>query len=109
VRQLSDLGYSVIEAEQAESALEKIRSGESFDLLLTDVVMPGGMSGYELAAAADGLRPGIKVLFTSGYTELAANGLRRSRKGPLISKPYSKSDLGRAIRSALYRPPGRKS
>jgi PAS domain S-box-containing protein len=109
VRQLSDLGYSVIEAEQAESALEKIRSGESFDLLLTDVVMPGGMSGYELAAAADGLRPGIKVLFTSGYTELAANGLRRSRKGPLISKPYSKSDLGRAIRSALDRPPGRKS
>jgi CheY-like chemotaxis protein len=109
VRQLTDLGYSVIEAEQAEGALQKIRSGEPFDLLLTDVVMPGGMSGYELAAAAEGLQPGIKVLFTSGYTELAANGLRRSRKGPLISKPYSKSDLGRAIRSALDRPPGGKS
>jgi PAS domain S-box-containing protein len=106
MRQLTDLGYSVIDADEAESALEKIRSGAQFDLLLTDVVMPGGMSGYELAAAAEEFRPGLNVLFTSGYTELAANGLRTARKGPLISKPYTKSDLGRAIRSALDR--GRK-
>lgn len=106
IRQLAGLGYSVIDADHAEAALDKIRSGGEFDLLLTDVVMPGGMNGYELAAAAEELRPGLKVLFTSGYTELAANGLKRSRKGPLISKPYTKSDLGRAIRSALDR--GRK-
>jgi PAS domain S-box-containing protein len=100
-RQLSDLGYSVVEADDAEAALEMIRSGAEFDLILTDVVMPGGMSGYELAAAVETLRPGTKVVFTSGYTELAATGLQASRKGPLISKPYSKRDLGRAIRSAL--------
>jgi two-component SAPR family response regulator len=64
-------------------------------------VMPGGIGGYDLAAQAEKLRPGIKVLFTSGYTELAANGLRKSRKGPLISKPYAKSALGRAIRSVV--------
>jgi PAS domain S-box-containing protein len=102
-RQLADLGYRVVEADHADAALEQIRSGLEFELLLTDVVMPGGMSGYDLAAAAQELRPGTKVLFTSGYTELAANGLRRSGKGPLISKPYSKSDLGRAIRSVLDR------
>lgn len=100
-RQLADLGYATIEAEDGVTARELIASGVEFDLLLTDVVMPGGMSGYELAAEAEKLRPGMKVLFTSGYTELAATGLQTARKGPLISKPYTKRDLGRAIRSVL--------
>ena len=69
--------------------------------MLTDVVMPGGKSGYELASEAEAQRPGTKVLFTSGYTELAATGLQAGHKGPLISKPYTKRELGRAVRSAL--------
>ncbi|HEV2594496.1 MAG TPA: CHASE3 domain-containing protein [Sphingomicrobium sp.] len=101
VRQLTDLGYLTVDAHDGQSALEKVRSGLQFDLLLTDVVMPGGMNGYELADEVEKLRPGTKVLFTSGYTELAANELRAVRKGPLISKPYAKRDLGRALRSAL--------
>jgi PAS domain S-box-containing protein len=100
-RQLTDLGYSTIEATDGEAAQAMIEAGAEFDLLLTDVVMPGGISGYELASQAERSRPGIKVLFTSGYTELAANELQKSRKGPLISKPYAKRDLGRAIRSVL--------
>ena len=100
-RQLADLGYSVIEAQDADSALALIRAGEDFDLMLTDVVMPGGMGGYELADEAERIRPAIKVIFTSGYTELAVHGHPAARKGTLLSKPYTKRDLGRAIRSAL--------
>jgi PAS domain S-box-containing protein len=100
-RQLVDLGYSVIEAQDAEAALDLIRSGEDFDLMLTDVVMPGGMGGYQLAREAEKIRPAIRVIFTSGYTELAVNGHQAARKGTLLSKPYTKRDLGRAIRSAL--------
>ena len=101
MRQLTDLGYSAIEAEDGQAALDHINSGLEFDLLLTDVVMPGGLNGYELADVVGRHRPGAKILFTSGYTELAAAGFDSTRQGPLISKPYSKRDLGRAIRSAL--------
>jgi PAS domain S-box-containing protein len=101
VRQLTDLGYATIEAADGPAALEQIRSGARFDLLLTDVVMPGGMSGYDLAEEAQKILPPIRVLFTSGYTELAATGLKTARRGPLISKPYTKRELGQAIRLAL--------
>lgn len=100
-RQLTDLGYSAIEAEDAKDALRLVNENLEFDLLLTDVVMPGGMNGYELAQTVERLRPGTKILFTSGYTELAAASGDSTHKRPLISKPYSKRDLGRAIRSAL--------
>lgn len=101
VRQLLDLGYTPIESEDAKSALERVDSGVEFDLMLTDVVMPGGMSGYELATEVERRRPSTKIIFMSGYTELAATGLQTARNGPLLSKPYTKRDLGRAIRSAL--------
>jgi PAS domain S-box-containing protein len=100
-RQLNDLGYATIEAEDGQEALRLVDAGVEFDLLLTDVVMPGGLNGYELAEIVERLRPSSRILFTSGYTELAAAGLESTRKGPLISKPYSRRDLGRAIRSAL--------
>lgn len=101
VRQLKDLGYSTMEAEDAHTALEMIEAGAGFDLLLTDVVMPGGMTGYELADRAGQLRPDLKVLFTSGYTELAVGNGKTSRKGHLLSKPYRKQDLGLALRGIL--------
>ena len=100
LRQLADLGYLALEAEDGESALDVVRSGTPFDLMLTDVVMPGGMTGYELAEAARALRPDLKILFTSGYTELAASA-DLAEAGPLLSKPYRKADLGRAVRAIL--------
>jgi CheY-like chemotaxis protein len=101
VRQLRQLGYVTIEAEDGEAALATVERGVEFDLLLTDVVMPGGMNGYELAEKVKEVRPDARILFTSGYTELAEANRDMSRIGPLISKPYSRQDLGRAIRAAL--------
>ena len=101
VRQLTQLGYTTIEAEDGDAAFAKVVDGVEFDLLLTDVVMPGGLNGYELADKVRQLRPGTPILFTSGYTELAETNRAMPRVGPLISKPYSRQDLGRAIRAAL--------
>jgi PAS domain S-box-containing protein len=105
LRQLRDLGYKSVEADSGASALRLIENGIQFDLLLTDVIMPGGITGYQLANQLRESRPDLKVLFTSGYTELAQSGGQPS-PGPLLSKPYRKQDLGRAIRAALDRPTG---
>ena len=100
IRQLHDLGYRTIEADSGVAAMDLVRNGTAFDLLLTDVVMPGGITGYQLAEQARGERPGLKVLFTSGYTELAAaSGADLSHQ--LLSKPYRKQDLGHAVRGVL--------
>jgi CheY-like chemotaxis protein len=101
MRQLRDLGYQPVVAEDGTRALELIGDGLAFDLLLTDVVMPGGITGYQLADQLRATRPELKVLFTSGYTELAAAGAPAARIGPLLSKPYRKQDLGRMIRAVL--------
>jgi CheY-like chemotaxis protein len=79
-----------------------LRSALSVDLMFTDVVMPEGMTGYELAALARECRPGLKIMFTSGYTAIGAGQDAESRTaGPLLSKPYRKRDLAHFIRSAL--------
>jgi CheY-like chemotaxis protein len=100
IRQLHDLGYRTIEAASGAAALDLVKDGTAFDLLLTDVVMPGGITGYQLADQARAERPGLKVLFTSGYTELAAAGLLDLNQ-QLLSKPYRKQDLGHAVRTVL--------
>jgi PAS domain S-box-containing protein len=100
IRQLHDLGYRTIEADSGVAAMELVRNGTQFDLLLTDVVMPGGITGYQLAQQARAERPGLKVLFTSGYTELAA-ARDVDLNHQLLSKPYRKQDLGQAVRTVL--------
>jgi PAS domain S-box-containing protein len=101
-RQLSELGYAVHEAGNGPEALKFLGSGVEIDLLFTDVVMPEGMTGYELARLARENRPGLKVLFTSGYTAIGAgqDGMQRNA-GPLLSKPYRKRDLAHFLRAAL--------
>jgi PAS domain S-box-containing protein len=100
-RQLCDLGYSTVEADNGASALAMVESGLAFDLLLTDMVMPGGMTGYDLARHVRSLRPQAKILFTSGYTELAAPNGGAERMGAFLSKPYRKDELARAVRTLL--------
>jgi CheY-like chemotaxis protein len=104
VQQLRGLGYEVREAENAAAALAILESSAAVDLLFTDVVMPGGMNGRELAEAASALRPGLRVLFTSGYSENAI--VHHGRLDPgvqLLAKPYRAIDLARRLREVLAR------
>jgi len=102
VRQLEDLGYKTIQAGDAEEALDIIERGAAFDLLFSDVIMPGKMTGYDLADAVRERMPRTKILFASGYTAIVSqDGDGGSRAAPLISKPYPKQDLARAVREAL--------
>jgi PAS domain S-box-containing protein len=100
--QLESLGYKAITAPGAPEALAIIDGGAAFDLLFTDVIVPGPMNGRHLAEEAAKRRPHLKVLFTSGYTEDAI--IHHGRLDPgvlLLPKPYRKSDLARMLRRAL--------
>jgi signal transduction histidine kinase len=102
VTQISSLGYDTLAASNAAEALAIIDGPERIDLLFTDVIIPGGMNGRQLAIEALTRRQGLKVLYTSGYTENAIVHHGRLDAGVLLlPKPYLSSDLGRMIRTAL--------
>ncbi|NKC33156.1 PAS domain S-box protein [Falsiroseomonas selenitidurans] len=102
IAQLQLLGYRVMQASTGAAALEILRQTHEIDLLFTDVVMPGGMGGRDLAEAARRGRPNLKVLFTSGYTENSIVHNGRLDKGvKLLSKPYRREQLAAKIREAL--------
>ncbi len=102
VGMLRDLGYACIHANDGDSALEMIKSGVKFDLLFTDVIMPGQVKSRDLANEAQRLRPNLPVLFTSGYTDNAIIHHGRLDEGVhLLSKPYSRDELARKIRGLL--------
>ena len=104
--QLRALGYRVLAAENGVKALETLRERDDIDLLFTDVVMPGGLSGRQLADAALQLRPALKVLYTSGYTENAIVHHGRLDRGVhLLIKPYRRSELARKVFSVLAADP----
>jgi len=101
---LGSLGYEIFEAADGESALEALETTSRVNLLFTDVVLPGGVSGPELAAKVQSRFPGIAVLYTSGYTELADFDKSTFREEvELLQKPYRKADLARKVRLALDR------
>ncbi len=100
--QLHSLGYVTLDAANAAEALAIVGAGNQFDLLFTDVIMPGAMNGRQLANELQKASPGLKVLFTSGYTENAIIHHGRLDSGVLLlAKPYRKSDLAAMIRKAL--------
>ncbi len=102
VDMLSDLGYRVLKAKDAQSALVVIESGIPIDVLFTDVVMPGPLRSTELAKKASDRLPAITVLFTSGYTDNAiVHGGRLDEGTHLLSKPYTREALARKIRQVL--------
>jgi signal transduction histidine kinase len=102
VTQIGRLGYDTLAANNAAEALAIINGPERVDLLFTDVIMPGGMNGRQLATEAQTRRPGLKILYTSGYTENAIVHHGRLDAGVLLlPKPYLGSDLARMIRTAL--------
>jgi PAS domain S-box-containing protein len=100
--QIESLGYTTLEAANASDALHFIDETADIDLLFTDVIMPGNMNGRQLVDEALKRRPGLKTLFTSGYTENAIVHHGRLDSGVLLlAKPYRKSELARMIRLAL--------
>jgi len=104
--QLKDLGYKITVARDGVEALAILKTDANFDLLFTDVVMPGGLKGPELAAEARKLNPALRVLYTSGYTENAI--VHHGRVDPgihLLNKPYRRHDLALRIRRVLEEKP----
>ncbi|WP_106279186.1 response regulator [Paraburkholderia sp. BL25I1N1] len=102
VEMLSDLGYRVLKAKDAQSALAIVESGVPIDMLFTDVVMPGPLRSTELARKARERLPSIAVLFTSGYTDNAIVHSGRLDEGiELLSKPYTHEALARKVRYVL--------
>jgi CheY-like chemotaxis protein len=100
--QLKSLGYRTVAAADSRAALALVDKGEPFDLLFTDVIMPGGISGRQLADEVLKKRPGTRVLYTSGYTDNAIVHHGRLDKGVLLlTKPYRKNQLARMVRQAL--------
>ena len=99
---LQMLGYRVLTAGNGKQALQKLAEVKAVDLLFSDVVMPGGINGFELAEQAMVLLPELKVLLTSGYTEKAVirNGQARFSAN-MLSKPYNQVELARRVRHSL--------
>lgn len=100
-KQLESLGYRVTTAHHGRQALEILENRPTIDLLFTDIVMPGEMSGRELALAARARRPNLKVLFTSGYDEVPIDQVLEQRRIDMLRKPYRKRELAEKIRAAL--------
>ena len=100
---LEDFGYDVIEAGDGFQALAQLQENADVDLMFTDVVMPGGMNGFDLAQAAQSLKPNLKIVHTSGYPKgaMVHQDEPRFKNGFIIMKPYRREELQKIIRDAL--------
>lgn len=102
VDQLTHLGYRVISASSGSEALDILARVADVDLMFTDIVMAGGMNGGELAEEAKQVRPGLKILFASGYFEgaLVRNG-HIERNQQFLVKPYRRKELALKVKEVL--------
>jgi PAS domain S-box-containing protein len=99
---LDEQGYTVINAADGAAGLKVVQSGAVIDLLVTDVALPNGMNGRQVADAARAIRPGLKVLFITGFAENAAVGNGHLEPGmALLAKPFTLDDLTRKVRDML--------
>jgi CheY-like chemotaxis protein len=102
IQQLESLGYEVLAVENGPKAIEILRQTADFDLVFTDIIMPGGMNGRQLVEAAVALRPSLKVLYTSGYIEDTVIHHGHLDLGThLLNKPYRLRDLAHKVRLVL--------
>jgi CheY-like chemotaxis protein len=97
---LRNRGYSVLSVPNAEVALQILMEQVKFDLLFTDIVMPGIMDGFELADRAKRLQPGLKVLYATGFSHVSRRGTDQLH-GKLIHKPYRPDEIAAEVRQAL--------
>jgi CheY-like chemotaxis protein len=100
---LEDFGYEIVEAADGFQALAHLQEISDIDLMFTDVVMPGGMNGFDLAQAAQSLKPKLKIVHTSGYPKgaIVHQDEPRFKNGFIIMKPYRREELQRIIKDAL--------
>ncbi len=105
VEVLRELGYAVVEAHDGPTALRLLEREGRIDLLFSDVVLPGGMTGAQVAAEASRLRPGLRILFTTGYARNAIVHHGRLDAGvELLTKPFTYADLAARVRDLLDKP-----
>ena len=100
---LEDFGYEIVEAGDGFQALAVLQEHDDIDLMFSDVVMPGGMNGFDLAQAALSLKPKLKIVHTSGYPKgaMVHQDEPRFKNGFIIMKPYRREELQKIIRDAL--------
>ena len=99
---LRERGFSVLSVPNAEVALTILLEHVKFDLLFTDIVMPGVMNGFELAEEAKRLQPNLKVIYATGFTHLPRGGGGTALHGKLIQKPYRPDELAFEVDRALH-------
>ena len=105
VANLNSLGYAVTEAENATAALNILGTNAAFELVFTDVVMPGRLNGVDLAREVEQLYPAMRIVFTSGYTSTPEVQAEIDASGhPLLAKPYRKVELAKQLRAVLDAP-----
>ena len=103
---LTDLGHTVLTAKDGKSARQLIEERDDIALLLTDIIMPGDMTGVELAECALKIRPSIRVIYCSGFpTEALAERNMSLPEGSLLRKPYQRSELISIVGNALASAP----
>jgi CheY-like chemotaxis protein len=95
---LEELGYRVVRARDGREALSRLEAGETVDLVFSDIVLPGGMSGLQVAAAVSERWPRVRILLTTGYAASLAPG---DERWPVLPKPYQRETLAARLREVL--------
>ena len=101
VHRLQSLGYAVVEAKTGPEAITLLEAGGPVALVFSDIVMPGGMTGYDVAEWVRSTKPGLKVLLTTGYSEMPIGASEPLQKIEVLGKPYTREQLAYALREAL--------
>lgn len=104
LERLEALGYVVIAASTGREAIEILKAGEAVDLVFSDIVMPGGVSGFDVAEWVLSSRPGLRVVLTTGHGEMPASASEAVRQVRVLAKPHTRSQLAETIRDALNVP-----
>ena len=101
VRRLESLGYPVLEARSGPEAITLLESGQPIALVFSDIVMPGGMTGYDVAEWVRANKPDLKMLLTSGYSDIPLTASDAVRETKVLGKPYTREQLACALREAF--------
>ena len=111
VSRLESLGYAVLKAKTGPEAISLLEAGHPISLVFSDIVMPGGMTGYDVAEWVRSMKPGLKVLLTTGNSELPIVASGAMQKIKVLGKPYTREQLAHALRDALdgWPPPGNRA